>query len=66
MDIVLNGEARTIPDNATVQELLDQLGLDPLTVVVEHNGDILPRETCTQTTLTQGDHLEVLRFVGGG
>jgi hypothetical protein len=35
-------------------------------VAVARNGDVLPREEWPQTTLQDGDVLEVVRMVGGG
>jgi len=33
---------------------------------VARNGDVLPREKWPETTLQDGDVLEVVRMVGGG
>ena len=35
-------------------------------VAVELNESIVPKDQYTTTTLFEGDHLEVVRFVGGG
>ena len=50
----------------TVQDLLDKQGWKAAQVAVEHNGAILRREDFSTTALSDGDKLEVVRFVGGG
>jgi thiamine biosynthesis protein ThiS len=66
MDIIFNGKTRTLPKSISIQELLDQLRLDCLQVVVEHNHNIVPRQRLAETHLHNGDTLEVIHFVGGG
>ena len=66
MDIIFNGKAREIQDGICIQELLDQVQLDCMQVVVEHNKNIIPRQRLTETPLNNGDALEVIHFVGGG
>lgn len=66
MNITFNGKSRNLTDSISVQELLDQLKLDCQQVVVEHNRNIIPRQRLAETTLSDGDTLEVIHFVGGG
>ena len=66
MDIIVNGKAREIQDGIYIQELLDQMQLDCMQVVVEHNNNIIPRQRLAETPLNNGDALEVIHFVGGG
>ena len=66
MDIIFNGKAREIQDGSCIQELLDQMQLDCMQVVVEHNNNIIPRQRLAETPLSNGDTLEVIHFVGGG
>ena len=66
MDIIVNGTAREIQDGICIQELLDQMQLDCMQVVVEHNNNIIPRQRLAETPLNNGDALEVIHFVGGG
>jgi len=66
MKITVNGETKEIPDGSTVSALLQELGFNEQATVVEHNGDILERAAYPDTTLTDGDALELVRFVGGG
>lgn len=66
MDIIVNGKAREIQDGTCIQELLDQMQLDCMQLVVEHNNVIIPRQRLAETPLNNGDALEVIHFVGGG
>jgi thiamine biosynthesis protein ThiS len=65
--LTVNGGERRIPAGWTLADLLDSLGLDARTVVVEHNGTILrDRSSFTSLGLTTDDSLEIVHFVGGG
>ena len=64
--LTINGEGREVPGPATVQELLERLGLDARGVVVELNRRIVRRPEIGVTALRDGDVLEVVHFVGGG
>ena len=66
MEITFNGKPRNIQAGISIQELLDQMRLDCLQVVVEHNQNIVTRQRLAETTLKNGDTLEVIHFVGGG
>lgn len=66
MQIIFNGKPRELKTGTSIQELLDQLCLDCLQVVVEHNQKIIPRQRLAETVLQDGDVLEVIHFVGGG
>lgn len=66
IEIHVNGEARRVPAGLRVDGLLESLGLDGRTVVVELNRDILRRTDYPQTGLVAGDRLEIVHFVGGG
>jgi sulfur carrier protein len=66
LEITVNGEPRRIPAPATAADLLTRLGLDPRTVVVELNREIVRRPALSRTTLSPGDAVELVHFVGGG
>ncbi|HEX4956013.1 MAG TPA: sulfur carrier protein ThiS [Thermoanaerobaculia bacterium] len=66
IEIVVNGEGRSVPAGASVLDLVTAAGRDPRTVAVEHNGEILPRDRYAATLLATGDRLEVVHFVQGG
>ncbi|WP_025321736.1 sulfur carrier protein ThiS [Deferrisoma camini] len=66
MTVVVNGEPRPVDAGTTLGALLVSLGVRPATVVVERNGEVVPRDAFDRTVLAEGDRLEVVRFVGGG
>jgi thiamine biosynthesis protein ThiS len=66
MDVVINGERKQISTGVTLLELLKELELDPRAVVVEHNRKIVRRAGLGDVTVTDGDAIELVHFVGGG
>jgi thiamine biosynthesis protein ThiS len=64
--INVNGEKREAPSGTTVAALLAQLGLNSGRVAVELNLHILPKAKWEETHLSEGDHFEIVQFVGGG
>lgn len=66
MRIEVNGQAREVAADVTVAALLRELGIDGGPVAVERNRVIVPRAAHGATTLSEGDQLEVVQFVGGG
>lgn len=66
MDILLNGEARVVPDGHTLIALLAAEGLSERRVAVEVNGDIVPRGRHATHALQQGDRVEIVHALGGG
>jgi sulfur carrier protein len=61
----VNGETRDVPAGTTVSELLDLLEITGR-VAVERNRDVVPRADHARTVLVDGDHIELVTFVGGG
>jgi sulfur carrier protein len=66
MNITINGEQKTVPDSATVAEILELFKIVAATIVVEHNGAIIQPDSYAGSSLAEGDRLEFIRFVGGG
>lgn len=64
--ITVNGEPRSVAGPATLDDLLQHLGLDSRVVVVEHNRRIVRRPALGVTQLADGDAVELVHFVGGG
>ena len=63
--VVINGETRQVA-GGTLLDLLAELELDPRGVVVEHNARIVRRPVLGHVTVSAGDKIEVVHFVGGG
>lgn len=64
--IRLNGETRRAPAGLNLVQLLRELGYRPELVVVECNGEILPRQGWNARLVVESDALEVVTIVGGG
>jgi sulfur carrier protein len=65
MKIVINGQEQTYAP-ITLALLIEQLGMKQDRVAVELNRDMVPRAKWAETNLAEGDHLEIVHFVGGG
>jgi len=66
MKITCNGEIKSIVPGTTPVTLIEDLDLNPDTVVVECDGRIVKREEYDTLVLTEGNVIELVRFVGGG
>jgi sulfur carrier protein len=64
--VLLNGREVDLPEGVTVAGLIAQKKLDPATVLVEHNGELVKEDAWPGIVLKGKDQLEILRFVGGG
>lgn len=65
-NILVNGEARSVPAGTTVAQLLAELKLEPKHCAVEINLELVPRGRHAERALTSGDRLEIVTLVGGG
>lgn len=67
MEITINGIKRTdFVSPLTVADLLAQLGINPRSVVVERNLEIVARNVINEMFVQGGDTIEIIRIVGGG
>jgi sulfur carrier protein len=66
MQITLNGAARELPAGLTVTGLIELLGYVGKRVAVERNGEIVPKSRHADTSLQDGDQIEIVAAVGGG
>ena len=69
MKIKLNGEIKLINNSSEecfLEGLIINLGYQPQLVVVELNGAIINPQDWINTTVKDGDCLEVVTIVGGG
>jgi sulfur carrier protein len=62
----VNGEQHQCPAAVSLPAFLERLGLNPRLVAVEYNGEILHRQFWDNTTMQDGDRLEIVTIVGGG
>ncbi len=66
MIITLNGEKKEVPSGITVPGLLDFLKVQQQRVAVELNREIVKKDRYGETTIRDGDVLEVVSFMAGG
>ena len=66
MEITVNGEKKILEKQVSVSQFLEDLGIDPETVVIELNLDILKRGDHASTMIEDGDSIEIIRMVDGG
>jgi thiamine biosynthesis protein ThiS len=69
LTLLVNGQSRvftSLPDSPSLADLVRELGLKSDRVAVEHNGEIAVKSVWQETTLSEGDRLEIVHFVGGG
>ena len=50
----------------SVSQYLATTACNPQRLVIEYNGEILPRESYDSTILSDDDHVEIISFMGGG
>ncbi|GAA0459702.1 sulfur carrier protein ThiS [Alkalibacillus silvisoli] len=67
MVIHVNGEQRELSNEIqTVSDLLNQFELADKKIIVELNANIVDSSQHDETTVQDGDRVELVHFVGGG
>jgi thiamine biosynthesis protein ThiS len=66
MHIKVNGDKKELPDNSTIEVMLDALSIKTVGIAVEVNREIVPKRLFGASTLKDGDAVEIVRMVGGG
>ncbi|HJQ70012.1 MAG TPA: sulfur carrier protein ThiS [Blastocatellia bacterium] len=66
MIVLVNGEETELADGLSVKGLVERLGLDPARLAVEVNRKIIRKAEWGSTSLSDGDKVEIVHFVGGG
>ncbi len=66
MKIQVNGDNREVGENATVADVIADLGLTGKRIAVELNKEILPYTQHASQRLQQDDRLEIVQAIGGG
>lgn len=64
--IVLNGRSIDQGDVSDIDSLIKIHHIGAAAIVVEKNGTILKKEQWADIPVEDGDHIEIIRFVGGG
>ena len=69
LTVSVNGQSRVFAGLASPTLLVEVIAVMDLKadrVAVEHNGEIAPRARWGDVSVSSGDRLEVVHFVGGG
>ncbi len=66
IEVQVNGKRIELNEPTALLDYLEQLGVNPRAVAVEHNGGIVQRADYGSTVLRDGDRVEIVRMVGGG
>jgi thiazole synthase len=64
--VFVNGDYRELADDATVETVVRELGVDGRGTAVAVNGEVIPRGEWAGTELRDGQEIEVLHAVQGG
>lgn len=62
----VNGKEFKFTEGMTVDSLIDILKLNKDKLVIELDGEIIPKEDFFKTNLKESNIVEVISFVGGG
>jgi len=68
LTLQINAQTRSfeLAEPATLDQVIQELGIKADRVAVELNGTIVPRQAWPQTSVNSRDRMEVVHFVGGG
>lgn len=66
MDVTINGKTKSFEASCSITAMLETLDLHPQRVAVELNREIIKRDRYDEVTVSDGDEVEILQFVGGG
>jgi sulfur carrier protein len=66
VSIVLNGEPYSVGGDARLLALIEKLNLRRGRIAIELNQSIIPKAEWANVTLSPGDKVEIVNFVGGG
>ncbi|HOC69082.1 MAG TPA: sulfur carrier protein ThiS [Candidatus Hydrogenedentes bacterium] len=64
--ITVNGTAREVAPGCTLAALLEQMGINRVTVVAMRNDQVVEKSAFATIVLEAGDVLELVAFVRGG
>lgn len=66
MRLMVNGEVRDFPDNLTIKDLVEYLGIKAPNYAVAVGMEVIPKSEYDRWKLKDGDKVEIVTFVGGG
>ncbi len=66
MKIIANSKIYDVNENTTLDQFLNKIKIQTKWVVVEHNGEPTSRDQFPNTSLKEGDTLEIVTPIAGG
>ncbi len=66
MNVLLNGEPKSLPAGTTVARLVAMLQLGEKRLALEINEEIVPRSLYAEYAIRANDRIEIVHAVGGG
>lgn len=66
MNVEINGFVETVPDGATISDLIERFGEHDLDLIVEYNGRFLYPQKWSATVVSADDSIEFIHPNFGG
>lgn len=66
MKVTINGTVKEFTGNSLLSDLVTQFCKESKHIITEVNGQIIPSNHWTNTSIKDGDTIELVAFVGGG
>ncbi|MEM7401730.1 MAG: sulfur carrier protein ThiS [Pseudomonadota bacterium] len=66
MEIIINGEVKSVQEKLTAMQLLKDLGMAEKKLALEVNQEVVPRRMLAHHLLQAGDTVEIIHAIGGG
>ena len=66
MRVVINGEAKDVPEGLNLRSLLEHLSLPQQRIAVEVDKRVVRKADWDQTRVRADTRIEIVHFVGGG
>lgn len=66
IQVKVNGEMQEVPETVTLDRFLELFSFPMQRIAVELNNEVIRRTDWPETTINNGDKVEIIHFVGGG
>lgn len=66
MILSINGKDEKLEERSSLDSLVSNKGLNRERVIIEHNLEIIPRGRWQDVFPSDGDKIEIVKFMGGG
>jgi thiamine biosynthesis protein ThiS len=64
--LTINGKEREVHSSNTVTELVKELAINAPNIAVALNSQVIPKSKYPETSVKEGDQIEIVHAVGGG